>query len=149
MEKLDDMDIDLNETTNDQIGYAFPIIIIINRKISTACMRRFVNRLKRVIGRLTTLYKPRPWWLKKWGKEESEGKKKKKGKASEEARMGEGCRARQRRWWPAEITSKVKEKKRKRAKGRSWSGVCQMPLHKEKVVSSNPPKPNSFGNQIL
>ena len=79
-------------------------------------MRRFVNRLKRVIGRLTTLYKPRPWWL---GKKRGEREEEEKRKASEGARMGEGCRARQRRWWPAEITSKVKEKKRKRAKGRS------------------------------
>ena len=59
-------------------------------------MRWFVNRLKRAVGRLTTLYKPRLWWLK--GEGEGEGRE---GKASEEARVGMGCRARQRRWWPA------------------------------------------------
>ena len=38
-------------------------------------MRRFVNRLKRVVGRLTTLYKPRLWWLK--GREEEKEKEEK------------------------------------------------------------------------
>ena len=42
-------------------------------------MRRFVNRLKRVAGRLTNLYKPRPWWLKR-GEKEEKGKKKRKEK---------------------------------------------------------------------
>ena len=43
-----------------------------------------------MVGRLTTLYKPRLWWLEGGG--EGEGRE---GKASEEARVGMGCRARQ------------------------------------------------------
>ena len=41
-------------------------------------------------------------------------------------------------------------KKRKESQQKEGvNGACQMPFCKEKVVSSNPPKPNSFGNQIL
>ena len=39
-------------------------------------MRQFVNRLKRAVGRLTTLYKPRLWWLKEGEEKEMEEKEK-------------------------------------------------------------------------
>ena len=63
-------------------------------------MRRLVNCLKRVVGRLTTLYKPRPWWLK------------------EDEKKGTEKRVKKLVWvWDAELTKKmvvkttVKEKK--------------------------------------
>ena len=58
-------------------------------------MRRFVNRLKRVVRQLTTLHKTRPLWLKERGKK---GKRKKEKKRKEK-------RLKKLAWvWDAELT---------------------------------------------